>query len=194
MADFAISQNVPDFVLSIRTLLFFIQILPIWYQNKRDMCLLLLIYFNLHYIKQFLKYCDLYKWNFFEELICSSTISLVMAPDAILASSAWVQRYVTIDWHSIIVNWRSLRAKTMLFHSSTFVTFKSFLLLTTYHLPCLLQWNGKVIGIAFFTPYLIFSSLQWEYSSLLNAKVVLSVTTFCRREFHYIDHSLDEIK
>ncbi len=63
MADFAISQNVPDFVLVIRTLLFFSQFLQIWYQNKRDMCLLLLMYFNLHCIKQFLKYIDFYKWQ-----------------------------------------------------------------------------------------------------------------------------------
>ncbi len=71
MADFAIFQNVPVFVLVIRTLLFFIQFLQIWYQNKREMCLLLLTYFNLHYFKYFLKYLDFYKWQgtFFDEFI-----------------------------------------------------------------------------------------------------------------------------
>ncbi len=43
MADFEISQNVPDFVLVITTLLFFIRFLQIWYQNKQKMCLLLRI-------------------------------------------------------------------------------------------------------------------------------------------------------
>ena len=48
-ADFAIFQNIPDFVLIIRPFYFFIQILQIWYQNKPEMYLLLLMYFNLHY-------------------------------------------------------------------------------------------------------------------------------------------------
>ncbi len=46
MADFAISQIAPDFVLVIRTPLFCIRFLQIWYQNKREMYLLPLMYFN----------------------------------------------------------------------------------------------------------------------------------------------------
>ncbi len=63
MANFAISQNVPEFVLVIRTVLFFIRFKQIWYQNKREMFLLLLMYFNLHWIKQFPNCLDFYKWQ-----------------------------------------------------------------------------------------------------------------------------------
>ncbi len=63
MADFAISQNVPGFVLLIRTLSFFIRLLQIQHQNKREICLFTLMYFNLHYINLFLKYIDLHKWQ-----------------------------------------------------------------------------------------------------------------------------------
>ena len=61
-ADFAICQIVPDFVLGIRTPFIFYPILQIWYQNKQEMCLLLLMYLNLQYIEEFLKYDDFYKW------------------------------------------------------------------------------------------------------------------------------------
>ncbi len=73
---FAIFQIVTDFVFIIRTPLLFTQFLQIWYQNKPEMCLLLLIYFDLHNIKNFLKYLDFYKWQgtFFEEFICNYRI------------------------------------------------------------------------------------------------------------------------
>ena len=71
MADFAIFQKVPGFVLVIRTLSLFIRSLQIWYQNKREMCLLLLVYFYLHYIKQFMEHLDFNKWQgtFFDEFM-----------------------------------------------------------------------------------------------------------------------------
>ena len=63
--------NVPDFVCLMRTLLFFIRFLQIWYQDKREMCLFLLMYFDLHYIKQFFKYLNFCKWQgtFFDEFM-----------------------------------------------------------------------------------------------------------------------------
>ena len=47
--------------------LFSIRFLQIWYQNKREMCLFVLMYFNWHKIKQCLKYLD-----FFDEFTYSA--------------------------------------------------------------------------------------------------------------------------